>query len=105
LVYKIRFTPSARKDARTYATFIRDKHKSPAAAKQWLDGLNAAILELVDLPRRYSVIAESDALGGEFRSFVYHSHRVIYAVHEKNRSVVILRIYPGASRPLTLEDF
>ncbi len=102
--YRVRFTLSARKDAQGYARFIRDTHKSPPAAKKWLEGLLAAILEIADGPMQFSLIPESEELGADFRSVNYHSHRVIYAVHEKDHTILIHRIYAGAFRPLTAED-
>ena len=94
----------AKQDAAQYAAFIRDKHKAPEAARRWLDGLYSAIGELAEAPSRFSVIPEADELGYPYRSIVYHSHRVIYAVDESERRVVIHRIYHGARMLLTEDD-
>ena len=55
-------------------------------------------------PKRFPVIAEAEEIGFPYRSFMYHSHRVIYAVHEEEEIVIIHRVYHGARRPLKAED-
>jgi len=82
LAYDIQITLPARQDARDYAAFIRDEQQSTAAAGRWLDGLYAAIKELAEAPHRFAVIPEAGELGFPYRSVVYHSHRVIYAVND-----------------------
>ncbi len=95
---------AARQDALEYATFIRDKHKSPEAARRWLDGLFAAIKGLAETPDCLPVIPEADELGFPYRSLHYHSHRVVYAVHEREQLVTIHRIYHSARKPLADEN-
>ena len=104
LAYRIEITLPARGDARAYAAFIRDEHRSPEAARRWLDGLYSAIAELADAPNRFAVIPEAEEPGFPYRAFVYHSHRVVYAVHEAEGRVMIHRIYHGARRPLTAQE-
>ena len=104
LAYSIRITRPARRDAQKYAAFIRDEHHSPEAARRWLDGLFLAIKELLELPQRFSIIPEAEELGFPYRSFVYHSHRVIYAVHESEQLVIVHRIYHGARNRLVETD-
>ena len=101
MAYRIQITRPARQDAQDYAAFIRDEHQSPDPARRWLDGLYAAIKELAELPQRFSVITEAEELGFPYRSFVYHSHRVVYAMHEADQLVIVHRIYHGARKPLT----
>lgn len=101
MAYRIGITRSARRDAQEYAAFVRDEQKSPEAARRGLDGLYAAIKELDEAPLRYSVVPEAEELGFPYRSFVYHSHRVVYAVDEAERRVTVHRVYHGARRPLT----
>lgn len=83
---------------------MRDGPRSPEAARRWLDGLYAAIKGLDESPARHSVVPEAEELGFPYRSFVYHSHRVVYAVDEAGRRVTVHRIYHGARRPLGERD-
>jgi plasmid stabilization system protein ParE len=77
LAYSIRITTVDRRDAQKYADFIRIEHKSPEAARKWLDGLQVAIKKLEELPNRYPLIPEAEELGFPFRSLIYHSHRIV----------------------------
>lgn len=102
--YRVRTTLAAKRDARENAQFIRLEHKSPNAARRWTEGLLAAIKELSYSPERFPVIPEADDLGMPLRSFVYHSHRVIFSIEVSPRRVTVLRIYHGARKPLTTDD-
>lgn len=104
LAYSIQITLPARQEAWDYAAFIRDEQQSPDAARRWLDGLYTAIQELTEAPHRFAVIPEAVELGFPYRSFVYHSHRVIYAVHDADGRVMVHRIYHGARKPLIDKD-
>lgn len=104
MAFRIQITRPAKRDAQEYAAFIREEHDSPAAAHRWLDGLYAAIKELNDAPKRYSVIPEAVELGCAYRSFVYYSHRIIYEVDEANRLVTIHRVHHGARKALEKGD-
>ncbi len=104
MAYSIQITLPARQDARDYAAFIRDQQQAPATASRCLDGLYAATKELTEAPHRFAVIPEATELDFPYRSFVYHTHRVIYGVHDIDRRVMVHRIYHGARRPLTAKD-
>ena len=99
--YRVQIARTAFMDASEYAAFIRDEHQSPEAAYRWLDGLYTAIAKLDETPNRFPVIPEANELGFPYRSFMYHSHRIVYAVHDEEQRVMIHRIYHGARRPLT----
>ena len=101
MAYRVQISILARREARDYAAFVREERQSPDAARQWLEGLYATIRELADLPERFSVIPEAEELVFPYRSFVFHSHRVIYAVYEAEQLVIVHRIYHGARKPLT----
>jgi plasmid stabilization system protein ParE len=101
LAYKVRITEPAKRDAHEYAAYILDEHQSGEAARKWLLGLYDKIKKLSSHPSRFAVIPEAEELGYPYRSFVYFSHRIVYAVHESEKVVVVHRIYHGARRPLT----
>jgi plasmid stabilization system protein ParE len=104
LAYSIQITLPARRDARAYAAFLRDAQHSPDAAARWLNGLYAAIQTLAGAPHRFAVIPEAAELGFPYRAFVYHSHRVIYAVDDAAERVTVHRVYHGARNALTEEE-
>jgi len=104
LPYSIQIARTARQDASEYAAFIRDEQKSPEAARRWLDGLYVVIKQLHEAPNRFSAIPEADELGFPYRSFMYHSHRIIYAVYDTEQRIMIHRIYHGARRALNPND-
>jgi plasmid stabilization system protein ParE len=104
LSYKIQITTTAKNDAREYAAFIRKIRHAPKAARKWLDGLFTEISELTEHPYRFEVIPEAEELGFAYRGFIYHSHRVIYAVHEQEHRVVVHRIWHGSKEFFTHKD-
>ena len=104
MAYSIQITLPARQDAQEHAAFIRDKQQSPAAARRWLDGLHTAIQNLTEAPHRFAVIPEAGELGFPYRSSVYQSHRIIYAVHDADGRVMVHGISHGARKPLVEKD-
>jgi plasmid stabilization system protein ParE len=104
LAYDVQITAPAKTDAQEYAQFIGDKERSYDAAKLWLDGLQSEINKLSDMPSKFAVIPEAEELGTPYRSFNYHSHRVIYAVDEEGKTVTVHRVYHCARKPLSTGD-
>ena len=104
LAYRVQTSVVAKLDARDYTEFIRNEAKSDAPAKKWLDGLEREINGLSDNPSRFPIIPEASELGFPYRSFMFHSHRVIYAVHEEKQLVIVHRVYHGARKPVTGQD-
>lgn len=95
LVYKVITTAAAQRDAKEHAAHLQSQHADDAARK-WLSGLHEKITILAEHPKRYPAIPEAEMLGFPYRGFVYHSHRIIYAVHEEKKQVVVHRIYHAA---------
>ena len=101
MVYKVLIAQTAIRDAQEYASFIIQSTKSTTPARKWLDELYEEINSRSDNPSRFSVIDEAEELGFPYRSFIYHSHRVIFAVLETEQIVMVHRIYHGARDQLT----
>jgi plasmid stabilization system protein ParE len=74
------------------------------AAVKWCAGLDALILSLEDMHHRFALIPEATALRTQYRSALYHSHRIVYRIEEAKHSVFVVRVYHGARRPLTRQD-
>ena len=104
LAYSIQITRPARQDAQEYAAFIHTERQSPGAARHWLPGLYEAITGLREAPHRFAVIAEAGEAGFPYRAFVYHSHRVVYAVDDTAQVVLVLRIYHTARQSLSEQE-
>ena len=103
LVYRVRILGIAREDARAYTSQIISDGR-PDAAEKWLIGLVEATKKLSEHPNRFALIPEARLLGTAFRSFTYHSHRVIYWVDEAAKEVIVFRVYHGARKRLRNSD-
>lgn len=104
MAYRVVLAETAVRDATEFAAYIRDHHSDPRRAGDWLDGLEAAIADLADMPRMYRVIDEQALFAIELRQFVYHSHRVIYHLDDAAQMVVVLRVYHGRRDGLAHDD-
>ncbi len=103
MTYRIRITSSAKSDAASYASFIRNENQAKTAAKAWLDGIHTEIMKLSDFPLKFAIIPEAHELGFPYRSFNYHSHRVIYSIYKDEEIIIIHRIWHSA-RPFSGND-
>ena len=93
MTYKVVIEEAAASDARDYATYLKVDQLAPEAASKWLNELEAAILQLAELPRGFRIIDEQAHFEIELRQFIHYSHRVIYHVSESTNSVHVLRVY------------
>ena len=104
MAYKVRITEPAKSDAYEYSAFILGRNQSIASAHKWLNDLFDELKSLSDMPNRFAVIPESSELSQEYRSFFFHSHRIIFSVDEARKEVIVHRIYHEARRPLNQTD-
>jgi plasmid stabilization system protein ParE len=104
LGFKVIITGPALADIREIAKFISEEHQSLTVAAKWTDGLQAEIDKLSEYADKFNPIPEAPIRGIKYRSFQYHSHRVIYHLDERNRTVYVHRIFHGARRPLRPRD-
>ena len=69
------------------------------AAHAWSNGLFDLIEHLGDFVAGYALARENEARAGvELREFLYHSHRVIYAIDDEARVVQVLHVWHAARR-------
>lgn len=94
----------AQADILEYFSYIVDKEKARAPAWRWYREVMSAIQGLRDFPERHPFIPEMDAVGREMRESFIHSHRIIYSVDTKAKSIFIHRLYHGSRRPLRSSD-
>ena len=97
--YRVVLSATAESEAEAYADFISEKSGSRAIARRWLNGLQAKVNTLKEMPHRYAKIPE-DFGSLELRQMMHHSHRVIYGVDEAKQCVSIYRVYHGSRQPL-----
>ena len=80
-------------------------------AREWREGLLAAIASLAENPRRYAVIAEQARFRHETRQLLYRrtsggpALRVLFSINEGGEmdapTVSILHVRHGAQHPIT----
>jgi plasmid stabilization system protein ParE len=104
LDYHVKITDSALSDAQEYVHFIRQVKKEPEAAERWFRGLVAAIFSLEQMPSRCALIPEAEKFPLEIRHRIFHSHRIIFHINEKSKTVTVLRVYHASRRKIEPAD-
>lgn len=99
--YAVVFDPHAQEEALEAAAYIA--LHSPTNAAKWYAGLVKAIKSLDILPTRCAVAPEAHFLGEELHHYIYKSHRLIFRVEEKTKTVRVLHVRHGAMQPLGKE--
>jgi plasmid stabilization system protein ParE len=109
MAYRIELTSRAESDAYQAYEYIR--HYAPERAEKWLRGLFEAIFTLDEMPRRCTIVPESEEIGREIRQLLYGKrtgiYRIVFDVQENavdGPLVRVLRIWHGARDTLHSED-
>ncbi len=102
MAYTVELSERALLDIDEAAIYI--SKDSMEAAIDFLDGIDDIIFSLKDFPKRFPLIPEAADLPSECRSVLFFSHRVIYSIDEKSKTVTIVRVYHGSRRPLRQSD-
>jgi len=84
MTFKVVSTAAAEGDVKEIVAFV--SKQSIAAAARWLFGFEDILKNLSEFPLRFAVISENQSGGVLYRSYLYHSHRIIYRVDETNSS-------------------
>jgi plasmid stabilization system protein ParE len=101
LEYHVDITEAALADAEEYVRFLEKEKQEPRAAELWWNGLMDAVLSLEKMPERCQVIPELRFFPETLRHLIYHSHRIIFYVERRPKTVTVLRIYHASRKPLT----
>jgi len=104
LVYKVVVHATAQQDILETALFLLKDSTSRTVAVKWLDGVEAFIQGLADMPTQYRSIPEHESFSILLRQAIFLSHRIVFHVNERALTVHVLRVYHGARRPLQQED-
>jgi plasmid stabilization system protein ParE len=94
--YRVIFQADARNEALRAAEYIAKN--APLNAIRWYEGLEEAVESLSFMPHRCGIAPETRYLGAEYRHYIYKSHRVIFRIDEKERTVRIIHVRHGARR-------
>jgi toxin ParE1/3/4 len=93
MTYRVDLTPRAGRDLRRIFRDIDARESSQA--RDWFNGLEAALLSLDEHPARGAIIPE----GENFRHLLYgrkpHVYRIIYAIDDAGGVVSVLHIRHG----------
>ncbi len=103
MAYRIEIAAPAEQDIDDALAYIASH--SPEAATRWYAELRKVIYSLDEMPSRFAVIPEVDALGSSYRAALYKPYRVIFQIDEAANTVFVVRVYHGARRPLMPQDF
>jgi plasmid stabilization system protein ParE len=96
--YKVELTPTA--ESELWQAFEYIHRRAPLNAARWLKGIYKAIDSLELFPTRCGTARESQYLNADLRQFIFKSHRIIFAIDDKAKTVRILYIRHGSMRAI-----
>lgn len=94
MAFRIEITALAEADLNEYADWIAQD--SPVRAGQWYARILDEIESLQEMPLRYPLAYEAEALNEPIRHLILGQHRVLYVVAESSSVVYVLRVWPAA---------
>jgi plasmid stabilization system protein ParE len=78
MAYQVEIAPQAIADIDLIVATIRQK--APKAAREWFDGLEAAIATLADMPARCPLAPENSYFRVEIRQLLYGRYRILFTI-------------------------
>jgi len=91
-MYNIVISKPAEQDIRKAVGYIDEELQNRAAAENFINNVEKAILSLTDMPLRYPLVADDKLAGWGIRFFPVHNYLVFYVVRGKTKTVVIERV-------------
>jgi plasmid stabilization system protein ParE len=101
--YEVILSFDARQDIYTTVIYL-EQDKPKLTAENWKKRIIEALESLSQMPHRCPGVFEEEDIGGEIRSLLCHPHKIMFEISEKDKRVVVLRIYHERREPLTLEN-
>jgi toxin ParE1/3/4 len=102
MAYRVDLTERTTRDLRRI--YLTINAENGVQAHEWFNGLERAVLSLDEHPARGAPIPE----GGDLRHLLYgrkgRRYRVIDAIDEASRTVIVLHIRHGARNTITPDD-
>lgn len=89
---------TAEAEAGILAAFRYIHDSSPRKASKWLRALYSKIATLENFPRRCPFARERDYFEEELRQLVFKSHRIIFHINERSRTVRVVYFMHGKQR-------
>ncbi len=96
--YRVDIHPEAAEEIVAARNYIAQD--APTGAERWEEGLQRAILSLVDFPLRGAAAPESNYSADPIRQLVYGSYRVLYIIDPAQERVVVVHVRHGARRAI-----
>ena len=78
MVFRVEIAPQAVADVDSVVASLRQV--APKAAKDWLDGLEAAIATLTEMPARCPLAPENEHFRVEIRQLLYGRYRILFTI-------------------------
>ncbi|MDD4239620.1 MAG: type II toxin-antitoxin system RelE/ParE family toxin [Desulfotomaculaceae bacterium] len=94
--FQLKVTPAAENDLDELYYYISNSLVAPQAADNLLDDIEKQILSLCEFPHRCE-LSRNDILRDKgYRKLVIHNYVVLYLVDDKNKNVIVMRVFFGA---------
>jgi len=91
--YEVVLTPDAETGMISAFDYIYEA--SPTNAEKWLKRLYARIYSLENFPARCARAREQEYFKVELRQLIFKSHRIVFHIDEKEKTVWILYVIHG----------
>lgn len=95
MVFKVRFSESAKRDMREIFEYITTNYSDLVGAAKYVADVRKKIASLSTFPERFAIYEETSKDGGQIRTFTVRRHRVFYTVNHIDKEVEIHRIVFG----------
>lgn len=90
--YKVLMAQPAVEDLQSIAVYIVNELKEPSTAKRLVGRIKEAIINLSEMPGRYSLVADERLAMQKIRKMIVDNYIVFYVVSEKAVTVTVVRI-------------
>ena len=90
--YKVLMAQPAVEDLQSIAIYIVNELKEPSTAKRLVGRIKEAIINLSEMPGRYSLVADERLAMQKIRKMIVDNYIVFYVVSEKAVTVTVVRI-------------
>lgn len=92
MVFKVRFSESAKRDMREIFEYITTNYSDLVGAAKYIADVRKKIVSLSTFPERFAIYEEGDKDDKTIRAFTVRRHRVLYSVNHANKEVEVHRI-------------
>ncbi|MCL2671140.1 MAG: type II toxin-antitoxin system RelE/ParE family toxin [Clostridiales bacterium] len=90
-VYRVELSKKAKRDLQEIHAYISVNLREPALAEKILDKVEAAIITLRQMPKRYALERDELLRQRNLRKLAVDNYLLFYIVHDKTKTVYIAR--------------